>query len=200
MRALSPEPHSSKPRSLATPSAVAPDARRPAPSQPAIRLGVRHERWVHAVAGALAATGVLWLVLHYFFATDSDFGPARHPLEPWALRLHGAAAMAFLVVVGTLLPVHVKRAWQMRRNVASGIALAAATALLVVTAYGLYYVGVESIRPWIGTAHWALGLALVPIVLVHAGAGRRGARRRSVHTIDANAAVAVREAPAATRR
>ena len=79
-----------------------------------IRLGILHKTVVYAVTIALALTGVLWMVPHFFLASKGDFGSSHHPIEPWAMRLHGAAAMGFLVALGSMLPVHVRRAWQVR--------------------------------------------------------------------------------------
>lgn len=124
----------------------------------------------------LAATGLAWLVLHHFVRVPGDFGIARHPLEIWSLRLHGAAAMAFLVLMGTLLPVHVRRAWRARRNLATGIAMLAANAMLVATGYALYYAGSESLRSWSSVIHWSVGLGAVALMTTHIAAGR--ARRR----------------------
>ena len=39
------------------------------------------------------------------------------------LKLHGTAAMAGLINYGSLLPIHIRRAWTIRRNIFLGISL-----------------------------------------------------------------------------
>jgi hypothetical protein len=148
------------------------------PAGPRIELSARHERWLLALAIALFASGVGWLASHYLFAAPDEFGGSRDPLAPWWLKLHGAAAMGFLVVLGTLLPVHVRRAWQFRRNRRSGAIVLGVAAVLIVSGYALYYVGYEPLRPAITVVHWVLGLAGLPALVAHVILGRRWAESR----------------------
>jgi hypothetical protein len=141
-----------------------------------IRLGRWHQGAVYGATAALAVSGMIWLVLHYFLAAPGEYGPQIHPLEPWMLRLHGAAAMAGLVIYGSLLPVHIRRAWSIHRNIALGIGLVAFTLLLTVTGYLLYYAGDENTRPLISAAHWILGLAMPALLVWHIVSGRALAR------------------------
>jgi hypothetical protein len=152
--------------------AIAPNTRR----TDSIRLGPWHQGAVYAATAALAISGIIWLVLHYFFAVPGKYGPQIHPLEPWMLRLHGAAAMAGLIIYGSLLPVHIRRAWSMRRNIALGIALVAFMLLLTITGYLLYYAGDEDTRPLISAAHWILGLAVPALLVWHIVSGRARTR------------------------
>ena len=141
-----------------------------------IRLGRWHQGAVYAATAALAISGIVWLVLHYFLAVPGEYGPQIHPLEPWMLRLHGAAAMAGLIIYGSLLPVHIRRAWSMRRNIALGIGLVAFMLLLTITGYLLYYAGDENTRPVISAAHWILGLAVPALLVWHVVSGRTQTR------------------------
>jgi len=145
---------------------------------PRIELSARHERWVLALAGVVFLSGLGWLVGHYLLATPDEFGVRSDPLGPWWLRLHGAAAMGFLVVLGTLLPVHVRRAWQFRLNRRSGATVLTLAGLLIASGYALYYVAGEDLRPALGVLHWVLGLAGLPVLALHVGLGRRAARER----------------------
>jgi cation transport ATPase len=138
-----------------------------------IRLGRLQRSLIVGVTLALAATGVLWLVPHHLLAIQGEFGVAPHPLEPWALRLHGAAAMGFLVALGSLLPVHIRRAWQVRENIRTGATMLAVVAALIATAYGLYYASSEVLRPWLSTIHWSIGLCLVPALFLHERQGSK---------------------------
>lgn len=83
--------------------------------------------------------------------------------------------MGFLVALGSLLPGHVARAWQMRRNHRSGLFMLVLAALLVATGYGLYYAGDEQTRPWISCVHWLLGVAAAGVAPLHVYLGRRSA-------------------------
>lgn len=144
-----------------------------------IRLSPTHERWVIGTGIALLASGVLWLVFHYFVTVRGEFGDTPHPLEIWWLRLHGAAAMAFLVVLGTVLPVHVRRAWDLRRNYRTGLGVLLVTAVLLLTGYALYYVASEQLRPWLSCIHWVVGLVGLPALIVHVFRGRQTSGRRA---------------------
>ena len=149
----------------------------PAPRRAeSIRLGPWHQGAVYGATAALAVSGIIWLVVHYFVATPGEYGPQIHPLEPWMLRLHGAVAMAGLIIYGSLLPVHIRRAWTIRRNFALGIGLVAFMLLLTVTGYLLYYAGDENTRPVISAAHWILGLAVPALLVWHVVSGRKLAR------------------------
>jgi hypothetical protein len=143
-----------------------------------VRLTSGHRQWVYWTAAALFATGALWLVFHYFLQVQREFGPAPHPLEHWWLRLHGAAAMLALLVVGSLLPIHVRRGWHQRRNLPLGIALVSAVLLLTLSGYALYYFGGEEARPWISVFHWGIGI-VSPLALVwHIATGRSVVRQK----------------------
>lgn len=141
------------------------------PANP-IRLGRWHQGAVYGATAVLVVSGIIWLVLHYFVVVPGEYGPQIHPLEPWMLRLHGAAAMAGLIIYGSLLPVHIRRAWSIRRNIALGIGLVAIMLLLTATGYLLYYAGGENIRPVISAVHWILGLAVPALLAWHVVSGR----------------------------
>lgn len=147
-----------------------------------IRLGPWHQGAVYGVTATLVASGIIWLVLHYFVSVPGDYGPLVHPLEPWMLRLHGAAAMAGLIVYGSLIPVHVRRAWSIRRNIALGIGLVAIMLLLTITGYLLYYAGGEDIRPVASAAHWILGLVVPALLAWHVLSGRSVSRGREARS------------------
>lgn len=141
-----------------------------------IRLGYWHQFAVYAATAALALSGLLWLVYHFFFETPGDFGPQIHPMEPWMLRVHGAAAMAGLIVYGSLLPIHIRRAWTLRRNIVLGVGLIAIMLMLTVTGYLLYYAGGEQSRGVISAVHWIVGLVVPLLLLWHVISGRRQTR------------------------
>ena len=127
--------------------------------------------------GLLWASGVAWLLLHYYGRREGEFGPETTPAEPWMLRLHGAAMIAALLASGSLLVVHVWRGWQYRSQRALGMTLVVLCGFLIATGYLLYYVGEEAARPWISITHWVVGLAGLPVFLLHYRGGRRAGRR-----------------------
>lgn len=160
---------------------------RPSPRGDTVRLGPWHQGFVYGVTAALVVSGIAWIVLHYFFAREGEYGPTIHPAEPWMLKLHGAAAMAGLVIYGSLLPVHIRRAWAIRRNIFLGIGLVLFMLALTVTGYLLYYAGDEETRPVISAVHWIIGLVVPAVLLWHVLSGRaqtRAMRAESVQKVE----------------
>ena len=141
------------------------------------RLGNTQRRALYAMFLLLLGSGLLWLGFHYFVIAKTDFGDAHHPLETWWLKLHGLAAMLALIGFGSLMPGHIRNAWQHRKNRGSGGTMAAVMVLLALTGYFLYYVGGEELRHFTSIAHWAIGLALVPLLILHIVLGRRSRER-----------------------
>jgi hypothetical protein len=142
------------------------------PRPDTIRLGSLQEGAVYLATAALVLSGAIWLVLHYFMAKQGEFGPTVHPAESWMLRVHGAAAMAALIVYGSLLPIHIRRAWAIKRNLVLGVVVATCMLLLTLTGYLLYYAGSEQLRPIVSIAHWVPGLAAPLMLWWHVVAGR----------------------------
>lgn len=125
-------------------------------------------RWtVYGVSFATWLTGVLWLIYHYFMATEGRFGPITHPLEPWWIRLHAAFSFFAIAVLGLLWGVHIVRGWNANWRRWSGGAMAGVFFVLIATGYGLYYVLDEEWRPRISVIHWVVGLAALVFFFVH---------------------------------
>lgn len=150
---------------------------KPAPAPARAPIYLRLERWhrwsVYASGAALMLSGVVWLLAHYLMRPVSEFGETVHPLEPWAIKLHGGAAMAMLFYLGSLMPVHIRRALRAGRHLLSGWSMIVTMALLIVTGFGLYYVAGESDRPAWSALHWGPGLALGLLSVLHVALGRR---------------------------
>jgi hypothetical protein len=72
--------------------------------------------------------------------------------------------MAALVILGTLIPLHLRRGWVAHRNRFSGVAFTCLCAILVLTGYALYYVGSEALRNWASYIHIAVGF-VAPLAL-----------------------------------
>ena len=135
---------------------------------------------MYGIVGLLWASGIGWLVFHYFLRQVGEFGAMPHPLEAWWLRLHGAAAFASLWLIGVLWAIHLVPAWNARRR-NSGIVLGVALALLVLSGYLLYYVGGDAARAAIALAHWLIGVVLPLPLLLH---GLRGRSRHGIAQTD----------------
>jgi cation transport ATPase len=80
--------------------------------------------------------------------------------------------MVTLMLLGALGPMHIQRAWRARTNRTTGIASITLYGLLIATAFGLYYLGSEAVRPWISYVHIAFGLAVPAVIVVHVMVGR----------------------------
>jgi hypothetical protein len=128
----------------------------------------------YAVYGAFAAlflSGAFWLVADGL--KDSPEGETWQAISAYLLMVHGGAAMLTLMLLGALVPVHGLRAWRARKNRITGTAMASLNGVLILTAFGLYYLGSESLRPWLSTIHLAAGFALPVQLAAHIYLGRR---------------------------
>ncbi len=138
-----------------------------------IRLSKVHELWIYGIFSGLLFSGIGWLIFHYFLMVHGQFGEEHHPLEAWFLKMHGAATMGFLIVLGTLMPIHIQRGWQLRRNYRTGISMLVLVSILVLTGYGLYYASNEELRPAMSAIHWVIGLIATLGLGIHIYFGKR---------------------------
>lgn len=137
------------------------------------RLARWHEISIYLSFASLLVSGLAWLVLHNYVQVEGPFGPEHHPAEPWLLRFHGVATYFFLVLVGALLPLHIRLAWSARRNLTTGLATATAMILLAISGIGLYYLSGEKVRAWTSILHWGVGILAMAVLTWHAVLGRR---------------------------
>jgi cytochrome bd-type quinol oxidase subunit 2 len=89
------------------------------------------------------------------------------------MKLHGAAVMAALFLCGSVLNAHIRRALKGRHNRMTGWAMISVLSALTLTGYALYYVAGESDRAVWSTIHWAIGLVLPVVVVLHIVLGRK---------------------------
>ena len=136
---------------------------------------IRWQRLALYLTGALLLlTGGAWLAVHY--SVGAGAGELPHPLEVWALRLHGLLAFAGVFVLGVLAAGHIpqgwrlshRRRWESQRS--SGVLLCTIGALLVLSGYALFYFAPESVRPALGWAHAFVGVTMAVLIASH----RRG--------------------------
>ena len=94
-----------------------------------VRLDPWFRRALYAALATLALTGAIWLLADW----------RKDPLapDPWQeiaaemLTLHGGTAMLTLMLLGALVPLHVRRAWRSGRNRMTGPAMLAVNAVRV---------------------------------------------------------------------
>ena len=158
---------------------MSPDTPPAAPAWP-LALARWQRRCIYASVALLVATGVGWLAVAWPFGAADEPSAAARRAAVWALRLHGIAAYAALLAIGSALTVHVRTAWVRRRNRWSGGVLLGGAALLAGSGLWLYY-GSETARSVVSTVHWGIGLVFGAWLLLHRSLGLRtraaGARR-----------------------
>jgi hypothetical protein len=135
-----------------------------------IRVTPLRRRFLYSAIALLFLSGAAWTYWNYFGESRSDFEMAA---KAWAMKIHGGAAMAILVLLGMLLAGHVPVAWRARRNRASGSLFLSAFVVLILTGYELYYVGGERLRAWASWIHLGVGLALPLLLILHVWLGKR---------------------------
>lgn len=140
------------------------------PRPDSIRLKRLQRYFLYAVLALVFLSGVVWAYWNYLVASPGDFEMSA---KAWAMKIHGAAAMAVLVLIGMLLNAHVRFAWRARRNRTNGSIFLGAFAVLIITGYALYYAGGERLRAWTSWIHLAIGLVLPILLVVHIFLGRR---------------------------
>jgi predicted small integral membrane protein len=137
------------------------------PLEPAFRVAL------YAAFAVLLVTGVGWLVADQM--KDAASGEGWQAAAASLLMVHGGGSMATLLLLGALFPLHMRRGWRRNRNRATGTAMVAFNAALIVTAFGLYYLGSELLRPWASRIHIGVGVILPILFFVHVVVGKRSA-------------------------
>jgi hypothetical protein len=136
-----------------------------------LRLSFSFRYAIYAVFTVLALTGAGWLVADWQKDLSSD--EIWQQSIAYLLMIHGGTAMVALLLLGALVPVHLMRAWRSRKNRISGSVMVTFNAILILTAFGLYYLGSETLRPWMSWIHLAAGFALALLFPFHIYLGRR---------------------------
>jgi hypothetical protein len=137
-----------------------------------LQLSRRHRWSLYFTGLALLFSGLAWAWLHRLDEAGTA-GAGWHKLKPWLMKVHGFAALGFVLLLGTLLAVHVRHSWHARRNRANGAFFLSSVALLTFTGYMLYYLGDEKLRDLCSDVHFWLG-AVTPLLLIwHIWSGHR---------------------------
>ncbi len=139
-----------------------------------LRVGKARRRLLYILVIALLATGVWWLLIHQ----SGNIDALPSPIEPWLMKVHGAAAMTFLFLSGTFLYTHMLNAWQQQRNRSAGALIAAVSLLIAISGYGLYYFNGDLLRELTEWLHWIAGFAMPVLLWWHIARGRRQRHER----------------------
>ena len=140
-----------------------------------LQLSRRHRWSIYIIGLALLITGLAWAWLHRLDEAGNAGGPWRE-FKPGLMKIHGFAALGFVLLLGTLLPVHVRHSWHARRNRANGAFFLSSVSILILTGYALYYLGDEKLRALCSDVHFWLGAAIPLLLIWHIWSGRRAAR------------------------
>jgi hypothetical protein len=135
------------------------------------RLELPFRYAIYAAFTLLFLSGAAWLVADQL--KDESGAEVWQQVSANSLMIHGGAAMLALLLIGALFPLHIGRAWRAKKNRLTGSTMVASNAMLIATAFGLYYLGSEEIRPWASDVHIAFGMSLPLLLLMHIKAGRR---------------------------
>ena len=136
-----------------------------------MRLNPSFRYAVYGAYAVLFVTGVAWFAADVL--KDAANGEFFQQLGAKMLMLHGGTAMVALLFLGALVPLHMRLAWRAKRNRVMGAIMVALNATLILTAFALYYLGSETLRPWMSNIHWYVGLMFPLLLSLHVALGRR---------------------------
>jgi hypothetical protein len=125
---------------------------------------------LYAAFGLLFATGIIWLVADAL--KEGPGGDLWQQTGAYALMVHGGMTMVTLMFLGALVPSHIQRAWRAKKNLTTGLVSLAVYGFLILTAFGLYYLGSEELRPWLSFLHVIVGFAVPALLAAHVLVGR----------------------------
>ena len=119
-----------------------------------MRLSPAFRYSIYATFAVLFLSGAVWLIADSL--KDSENGELWQQVAATLLMTHGGSAMITLMVLGALVPVHMRFGWRARKNLSTGIVMAT--------------VGVKSSRA-IGAAAAARGSVIGYFPLLSKSAG-----------------------------
>ena len=137
--------------------------------QEKVRLEPNHRRLFYLVFAILWLSGALSLVAEW--RKPGDLGPIRTPVQTLSMKIHGAAMLSYLAMLGTLW-THVRRGFALRANRLSGMLVIGVNVALLLSGWMLYYITEDVLREWSRLIHWSIGLATVLLLSGHILLGR----------------------------
>lgn len=84
----------------------------------------------------------------------------------WA-ALHGLLAFCTLLLLGGLLPLHVRHGLRQLKNRRTGIAMLSSMPLLILSGWGIYYFSDESLARWTSALHVFIALPICAFLGFH---------------------------------
>ena len=137
-----------------------------------LQISHRHRLTLYVVSLVLLVSGGAWAWIHHLDEAGRA-GDALRQTKPWLLKVHGFAAVGFVLLLGTLIPVHVRHSWHARKNRINGVFFLSAVGLLTLSGYALYYLGDEAWRNGASRFHLWLGLGAPVLLFFHVRAGKK---------------------------
>ena len=139
--------------------------------------------WVFAfltVSGILLIPNMLEMRLHWSIALALPSGS-----RVWIALAHALGAFATLIVMGALLPLHIRYGLRRRIHLKSGLILTSIFVGLPLTALGIYYFGDDAWSAWSSIVHLVLASAAVLALIAHVVLAKRlQARRTAARALD----------------
>ena len=132
-----------------------------------IRLSKIHEYVIYLISVIVIISGFLWLYFDFFVRVETEFSLQVHPMQNIFLILHGTSSLIFLILLGSVLPIHVFKAWKTKNNRLSGGFFLLLFGILILTGIGLYYSGVEDNRRLLSILHWVIGILFPVFFIIH---------------------------------
>jgi hypothetical protein len=126
---------------------------------------------IYAAFAVLFLTGAIWLLADW--QKDVAGEEIWQQVAANMLMVHGGTAMLALMLLGALIPMHMLRAWRSSKNRVTGLVMVMFNAVLITTAFGLYYLGSDLVRPWMSWIHLGAGFLLCLMFPLHVWLGRR---------------------------
>ncbi len=131
-----------------------------------VKIESAHKRFFYSVCLVLWLSGALWLYVRYCLRTSVDITDQSYSYLSLLLKIHGAAAMVFLVVWGALL-YHIFPGWNNRRQRPSGVSMVITCLVLILTGWGLYYIGNDGLRNLTSLMHSIFGIIFPVVIFFH---------------------------------
>ena len=132
-----------------------------------LRLSRAHRSCIYSSILILFITGLIWLIQKYYPTEQNDFSISHSSVDPVLMKIHGAAAMIFLILIGTLLFDHMLAGWIADKNRKTGFFMLLFNVTLIITGYLLYYASSESTRNLASISHSIIGIIIPVLIFFH---------------------------------